>query len=59
MSAWLVYFAVEDIDAAIAKVQQLEGSKMVGPIDIHIAKIAVMSDPQGAFFALYAGQLDL
>jgi hypothetical protein len=56
---WLVYFAAEDIDEAIAKVQQLGGSKMVGPIDIHIAKIAVVSDPQGAFFALYAGQLDL
>ncbi|HWX95779.1 MAG TPA: VOC family protein [Solirubrobacteraceae bacterium] len=56
---WLVYFAVEDIDAAIARVAELGGSKMVGPIDIQIAKIAVVSDPQGAFFALYAGQLDL
>jgi predicted enzyme related to lactoylglutathione lyase len=54
---WLVYFAVEDIDAAIAKVEELGGAKMVGPIDIQIAKIAVVHDPQGAFFALYAGEL--
>jgi predicted enzyme related to lactoylglutathione lyase len=54
---WLVYFAVEDIDAAIAKVEELGGAKMVGPIDIQIAKIAVAHDPQGAFFALYAGEL--
>jgi predicted enzyme related to lactoylglutathione lyase len=56
---WLVYFAVEEIEEAIAKVEQLGGSKMVGPIDIQIAKIAVVADPQGAFFALYAGQTDL
>lgn len=54
---WLVYFAVEDIDAAIARVEELGGAKMVGPIDIQIAKIAVVHDPQGAFFALYAGEL--
>jgi hypothetical protein len=54
---WLVYFAVEDIDAAIAKVDELGGAKMVGPIDIQIAKIAVVHDQQGAFFALYAGEL--
>jgi predicted enzyme related to lactoylglutathione lyase len=55
----LVYFGVEDIDQATASVERLGGSKMVGPIDIQIAKIAVVSDPQGAFFALYAGQMDL
>jgi predicted enzyme related to lactoylglutathione lyase len=56
---WLVYFGVQDIDEAIAKVQELGGSKTVGPIDIQIAKIAVVADPQGAFFAIYAGQMDL
>ncbi|HEV2923096.1 MAG TPA: VOC family protein [Solirubrobacteraceae bacterium] len=54
---WLVYFAVKDIDAAIAKVEELGGAKMVGPIDIQIAKIAIVHDEQGAFFALYAGEL--
>ena len=55
---WLVYFAVEDIDAASAKAQELGGSLMAGPIDIGIAKISVVVDPQGAIFALYDGQLE-
>jgi len=55
---WLAYFGVEDIDAALAKVQELGGTKHAGPIDIQIAKIAVVADPQGAIFALYAGQLE-
>jgi predicted enzyme related to lactoylglutathione lyase len=55
---WLVYFGVEDIDAALAKAGELGGTTMFGPQDIQIAKIAVVKDPQGAFFALYAGQLE-
>jgi predicted enzyme related to lactoylglutathione lyase len=55
---WLVYLAVEDIDAALAKVGELGGSTMMGPIDIGIAKIGIVQDPQGAVFALYAGQLE-
>jgi predicted enzyme related to lactoylglutathione lyase len=55
---WLVYFGVEDIDAALAKVQELGGAKIDGPIDIGIAKIGIAQDPQGAIFALYAGQLE-
>ena len=55
---WLVYFAIDDIDQGIAKVEQLGGTKHAGPIDIGIAKIAVVADPQGAIFALYAGQLE-
>jgi predicted enzyme related to lactoylglutathione lyase len=56
--AWLVYFGIDDIDAGIARVEELGGSKLVGPIDIQIAKFAVVQDPQGAVFALYAGQLE-
>jgi hypothetical protein len=56
--SWLVYFGVQDVDAALAKVDELGGSKLAGPIDIQIAKIAVVADPQGAVFALYAGELE-
>jgi hypothetical protein len=56
--AWLVYFGTEDIDAGIARVEELGGAKLVGPVDIQIAKFAVVQDPQGAVFALYAGQLE-
>ena len=55
---WLVYFAVEDIDAGVAKASELGGTTMMGPMDIGIAKIAIVQDPQGAVFALYAGQLE-
>ena len=52
---WLAYFGVENLDAALAKVGELGGAVHAGPIDISIAKIAVVADPQGAVFALYDG----
>ncbi len=55
---WMAYFGVEDIEVGIAKVEELGGTKLAGPIDIKIAKLAVVKDPQGAFFALYAGELE-
>jgi uncharacterized protein len=56
--SWLVYFGVEDVEQALAKVGKLGGAKLAGPIDIQIARIAVVADPQGAVFALYAGDLE-
>lgn len=56
--SWLVYFGAEDLDVALARAQELGGVKLAGPIDIQIAKLAVVQDPQGAVFALYAGQLE-
>jgi len=55
---WVVYLGVEDIEAALAKVQELGGVNLAGPIDIQIAKFAIVQDPQGAVFALYDGQLE-
>jgi predicted enzyme related to lactoylglutathione lyase len=57
-SFWLVYFAVGDIDASVAKVTELGGAALGEPTDIGIARIAVVTDPQGAVFALYDGRLD-
>jgi uncharacterized protein len=56
--SWLTYFGIEDVEAGLAKVDELGGMKLAGPIDIGIAKIAVVADPQGAVFALYAGELE-
>jgi predicted enzyme related to lactoylglutathione lyase len=53
---WLVYFGIDDIDAGLAKVEELGGTKLAGPIDIGIAKIGIVQDPQGATFALYDGE---
>jgi hypothetical protein len=55
---WLVYFATESIDAGVTKAEQLGATKLSGPHDIGDAMFAVIADPQGATFALYAGRLD-
>jgi uncharacterized protein len=55
---WLVYFGVDDVDEALAKAGQMGGSTLLGATDIEIAKIAVVADPQGAAFAIYAGHME-
>ena len=55
---WLVYFAVDDVDTAMNRVKELGGKATTDPFDIAMARIGVAQDPQGAVFALYAGQLE-
>lgn len=55
---WLVYFGTADIEAAMAKAAELGGSVLAGPMNIGAADIGVLQDPQGAVFALYAGQYE-
>lgn len=55
---WAVYFGVDDVEASLGTVEELGGTKLAGPIDIAIAKIGAVQDPQGAAFAIYAGQLE-
>ncbi|HEY7961244.1 MAG TPA: VOC family protein [Solirubrobacteraceae bacterium] len=55
---WLVYFATADIDAALAQAEQLGASRLAGPVELPMARIAVVQDPQGAIFALYDGALE-
>ena len=49
---WLVYYAVDDADVSVAKVQELGGTLVVGPMDIEPGRFAVVTDPQGATFAV-------
>jgi len=49
---WLVYFGVEDADAAVETVKSGGGSVMNGPIDIPVGRFAVVSDQFGAAFAV-------
>lgn len=51
---WLVYFMVEDTDAAIEKVKAGGGNVMFGPLDIPVGRFAVATDQFGATFALMA-----
>lgn len=54
---WLVYFAVPDTDAALASTTAGGGTAMVGPVDIpDMGRFAVLTDPQGAVFAVIAMQ---
>jgi uncharacterized protein len=49
---WLVYFMTEDTDATVAKATELGGSVLVPPTDIPPGRFAVLSDPDGAVFAV-------
>lgn len=51
---WGVYFAVTDTDEAIARIGELGGSVLMGPMDIEPGRFAVASDPMGAVFNVLA-----
>jgi predicted enzyme related to lactoylglutathione lyase len=55
---WLVYFGSQNIEVSVEKARSLGGQAMVEPTDIGMGHIAVLADPQGAVFALYAGNFD-
>jgi hypothetical protein len=57
-SYWLNYFGVDDFDGGFAKVTDLGGSQLMGPLEIGVGKIGIVQDPQGAVFALYAGNFE-
>lgn len=51
-NAWGVYFAVEDLDATLAKLKELGGSVVVEPMEAPVGRFAGAVDPQGAFFSV-------
>ncbi|HEX2052357.1 MAG TPA: VOC family protein, partial [Actinomycetota bacterium] len=51
-SAWGVYFAVDDTDAAAARVTEIGGRVVVPPTDTPPGRFAVCADSTGAFFNL-------
>lgn len=51
---WCAYLATNDVDASTKKATELGGKVMVPPMDIpNIGRFSIVSDPQGASFALY------
>jgi uncharacterized protein len=54
---WLPYFVVDDRDAAAEKAKEL-GATELARFDPPQGQIAVLTDPQGAPFGIFAGQLD-
>ncbi len=55
---WLVYFAVDDLEPALGRVQDLGGSSITDVMEMWDGRFAAVQDPQGAVFALYAGRFD-
>jgi predicted enzyme related to lactoylglutathione lyase len=49
---WMVYFGSVDADEAVAKIKELGGQVMFGPIDIPAGRFAMVTDPHGAAFAV-------
>jgi predicted enzyme related to lactoylglutathione lyase len=56
-SYWMVYFAIDDLDAAFKKATDLGAKEMVAPSEIPGGgRFAILSDPQGAMFGLMTVQ---
>lgn len=56
MPGWTVYFAVSDVDAVAARIEELGGRLFFGPMDIpHVGRFAVVGDPQGVAFSIMKG----
>ena len=49
---WMVYFAVTDTDASVAKVEELGGAVLMPPMDIEPGRFAVVADPMGGAFSV-------
>ncbi len=51
---WMGYFLVDNCDASSAKAKSLSGRICLEPMDIeHVGRMSVVSDPQGAVFAIF------
>lgn len=55
---WLVYFTVADLDAAAATIARDGGEVVVPATAVPAGRFLVARDPQGAYFALFEGDVD-
>jgi predicted enzyme related to lactoylglutathione lyase len=51
---WAVYFAVEDCQRTLDRVNELGGKVLMGPKEVPAGTFAVVQDPQGAVFSVIA-----
>jgi uncharacterized protein len=55
-SAWVTYFAVEDVDSKTETAKGMGATQLVPPSDIpNVGRFSWLKDPQGALFALFKG----
>lgn len=54
---WNLYFNVEDVDAAVAKAQQLGATALAPAVDLpgDMGRLGFLADPEGAAFSVMAG----
>jgi predicted enzyme related to lactoylglutathione lyase len=57
-ASWLPYFTVASCDAAVTDTRRLGGDVLVEPFEPGEGRISVLSDPQGAAFAIFEGETD-
>ncbi len=51
---WLAYVTVESADTSAARIAELGGKICKPPFDIsNVGRIAIVQDPQGAFFGIF------
>ncbi len=56
--AWNVYFGVEDAEATIARVSELGGGTILGPLAVPSGQFAILHDAQRAVFSVVDGEFD-
>lgn len=49
---WGVYFQVSDTEATLARVTELGGTTLAGPMDVAPGRLATCTDPLGAIFSV-------
>ena len=55
---WRPYFVVGGADAAAARIGELGGEVLLGPMDVPAGRICAAHDPQGAIFSVFEGEVD-
>jgi predicted enzyme related to lactoylglutathione lyase len=55
---WRPYFTVESTESTLTQLQDIGGNVLAGPIPLPDGAFAIVTDPQGAVFALFHGETD-
>ncbi len=57
--AWNLYFACENVDATLARANELGGQTFMGPMDVpNGSRFAILRDPSNAVFSVSSGPMD-
>jgi len=57
---WLAYIGTADVDATLARAAELGARVIVPAMDLtEVGRMAILADPQGAVFAIYAPATDV